>query len=67
MVPGTRIVNRTVFRMGQTRRDMGWPQPQQDMRHNLTVKLKVAEEHQDAASDSSRVDPDNSIHHSSRG
>src|SRR5215831_21281564 len=59
-VPGTKIVKRSVLTIGQNLR--GMRAPDQDSRHNLTVKLVTAEEHKDAASDSSRVDPNNSIH-----
>jgi len=59
-VPGTKIVKSSVLTIGQNLRGMS--ASDQDSRHNLTVKLTTAEEHKDAASDSSRVDPDNSIH-----
>jgi len=60
-VPGTKIVNSSVFRIGQNLGGIAlcW---RQDSRHNVTVKYILAEEHLDAASDSSRVDPNNSIH-----
>jgi hypothetical protein len=61
-VPGTTMVKTIVLRIAQNLRCM-W----QDSRPNLTVKSKAAEEHQDAAATSSRVDPDNSIHLYPRG
>src|ERR1700756_5448825 len=67
-VPGTKIVNRSVFRIGQNLRDtVVVASKREDSRHNVTVKYILAEEHKDAASDSSRVDPDNSIHIFPRG
>src|SRR5262245_21925375 len=59
-VPGTKMVKRSVLTIGQNLRGMSASDPRQPAQPYC--KIITAEEHKDAASDSSRVDPNNSIH-----